>query len=150
MSVYEQTKANFLAECQKSIAIAVGRNRDNIIGRLCLRRMFTEMCVFRRDRERSPMTICRHSLAYPFVQIHCIHTRRIIRPSQCGRNIICALIFSIGSIVARCRVRRSGVLQLKDILNTLTVLTECKHWNRFLVENVIITVVESESNHLVI
>ena len=149
MSVYKQTKANFLAECQKSIAIAVCRNRDNIIGRLCLRRMFAEMCVFRRGRERSPMTICRYSLAYPFILVHCIHTRRVIRPSQCGRNIICALILGICRIVARCRVGRSGVLQLKDILDTLTVLTVCKHRDRFLVEHIVFAVVESKSNHLV-
>ena len=150
MSVYEQTKANFLAECQKSIAITVGRNRDNIIGRLRFWRILTVMCVFRRGRERSPMTVCRHSLAYPFILVHCIHTRRIIRPSARNKFLICALIFSIGSIVARCRVRRSGVLQLKDILNTLTILTVRKHWNRFLVEHLITLVVESESNHLVI
>ena len=57
MSVYEQTKANFLAECQKSIAITVGRNRDNIIGRLRFWRMFTEMCVFRRFGKCTPMTV---------------------------------------------------------------------------------------------
>ena len=147
MSVYEQTKTNFLSECHESIAIAVGRNRDNIIGRLRFWRMFTEMCVFRRGRERSPMTICRHSLAYPFVRVGSSYARRIIRPSARNKFLIRALIFRVCRIVVRCRVGRSCILQLKNILNTLTILTECHHRYRFLVENVIITVIESESNH---
>ena len=112
--------------------------------------MFPEMSIFRRFRERFPMTVCRYSLAYPFVLVHCIHTRRIIRPSARNKFLVRALIFLVCCKVARCRVGRSCVLQLKDILNTLTILTIRKHRDRFLVKHLIVLVVESESNHLIV
>ena len=90
--------------------------------------------------------------AHPFVHVHRIHARGVVRPSA-GDIFRCrGLVGGVGGIVGRCGVGGLGAVggALEDVLCPLAVLAEGKHRHALPVEHVAAGIIEGEYHLLVL